>query len=71
MDSKRYVGDEKSELFGLVVLKKIMDLFGEVLPMVDNICKLKEAELEKKLKEHLGDEYKKWLEGNLKKSKLP
>ena len=61
---RRYVGDEKSELFSLVVAKDIKDVF-ESLSGVDNLCKLTEAELGKKLEEHLGRDYKKWLKGEL------
>ena len=61
---RRYVGDGKSELFGLVVAKDIGDIF-ESLSGVDNLCKLTEAELDKKLEEHLGENYKKWLKGEL------
>lgn len=61
---RRYVGVEKSELFSLVVAKDIMDIC-ESLSGVDALCELTEAELDEKLEEHLGKNYKKWLRGEL------
>ena len=59
---RRYAGVEKSELFSLVVAKCIKDVF-ESLSGVDDLCKLTEQELDIKLEEHLGENYKKWLKG--------